>query len=259
MPWFTHDGLDLYYEIEGHGLPVVLHTGGGGGGDMWRAAGYVAGLDGYRSIVYDHRGHGRSQKPARLEDYAIERHVADVVALLDELAIPRAVYWGYSFGAQIGYALAEAYPQRVAAFIATGVIYDPDATEDERRADTSDYAASVRRGGMEYLVAGYEEEAPMAPWFRQHMLDTDPNVLADLMLAELAWPGPWPLLARIACPTLMLVGAREDPDGFNPRAAARMPRAQCVTFPGLNHIEVFERSDLTLPHVLPFLRSLDFP
>ena len=70
-------------------------------------------------------------------------------------------------------------------------------------------------------------------------------------------PGPWPLLARIPSPTLMLVGAREDPEGFNPRAAALMPHAQCMTFPGLNHIEVFERSDLTLPHVMPFLRGLD--
>jgi hypothetical protein len=52
------------------------------------------------------------------------------------------------------------------------------------------------------------------------------------------------------------VGEREDPGGFNPRAAAQAPHAQCVTFPGLNHIEAFERSDLALPHVLVFLRDL---
>lgn len=255
MPYFTHDDLDLYYEIEGQGFPVVLHTGGGGAASMFREAGYVSGLDGYQSILYDHRGHGRSQKPARVADYTIERHVADVVALLDTLALSRAAYWGYSFGAQIGYALAAAYPDRVAAFIATGVIYDPEATEAERRAETTEYAEAVRAGGMQYLVDGYTAEAPMLPWFREQMLATDPNVLADLMLAELEWPGPWPLLARIACPTLMLVGEREDPDGFNPRAAVQMPRAQCVTFPGLNHIEAFERSDLALPHALAFLRG----
>lgn len=256
MPYFTHDGLELYYELEGRGFPIVLRTGGGGDAGMFREAGYVDGLDGYQRILFDHRGRGRSQKPARVDDYATERHVADVVALLDTLGLPRAVYWGYSGGAEVGYALAATHPQRIAAFIATGVIDDPDVDEAENRAETIAYAEAVRTGGMQYLVDGYTAEAPMLPWFRDQMLATDPNVFADSLLAGLAWPGPWPLLARITCPTLMLVGEREDPGGLNPRAAAQMPHAQCVTFPGLNHIEAFERSDLALPHVVAFLRDL---
>lgn len=256
MPTFSHDGLDLYYEIEGRGFPIVLRTGGGGDAGMFREAGYVDGLDGYQRILFDHRGRGRSQKPTRVEDYAVERHVADVVALLDTLALPRAVYWGYSGGAAVGYALAAAHPERIAAFIATGVIDEPDANEAEGCAETIAYAEAIRVGGMQYLVDGYTAEAPMLPWFRDQMLATDPNVFADSLLADLEWPGPWPLLARIACPALMLVGEREDPHGLNPRAAAHMPHAQCVTFPGLNHIEAFERSDLALPNVIAFLREL---
>lgn len=256
MPYFTHDGLELYYEIEGQGFPVVLRTGGGGDSGMFREAGYVDGLIGYQRILFDHRGRGRSQKPTRVDDYAIERHVADIVALLDTLGLPLAIYWGYSGGASVGFALAAANRERIAAFIATGVIDDPDADADEARAETIAYAEAVRAGGMQYLVDGYTAEAPMLPWFRDQMLATDPNVFADSLLAGLAWPGPWPLLARIACPTLLLVGEREDPGGLNPRAAAEMPHARCVTFPGLNHIEAFERSDLALPHVLTFLRDL---
>lgn len=256
MPYFTHDGLKLYYEIEGQGFPIVLRTGGGGDAGMFRAAGYVDGLDGYQRILFDHRGRGRSQRPARVDDYATERHVADIVALLDTLALPRAAYWGYSSGAQVGYALAAAHPDRIAALVATGVIDDPDANEAEERAETIAYAEAIRAGGMQFLVDGYTAEAPMLPWFRDQMLATDPDVFADSLLAGLAWPGTWPLLARITCPTLMLVGEREDPDGLNPRAAAQMPHAQCVTFPGLNHIQAFERSDLAQPHVLAFLRDL---
>lgn len=256
MSYFTHDGLKLYYEIEGQGFPIVLRTGGGGDAGMFRDAGYVDGLDGYQRILFDHRGHGRSQTPTRVGDYAIERHVADIVALLDTLALPRAAYWGYSGGAQVGYALAAAHPDRIAALIATGVIDDPDANEAKEPAETIAYAEAIRAGGMQRLVDGYTAEAPMLPWFRDQMLATDPNVFADSLLAGLAWPGTWPLLAHITCPTLMLVGEREDPDDHNPRAAAQMPHAQCVTFPGLNHIQTFERSDLALPHVLAFLREL---
>jgi pimeloyl-ACP methyl ester carboxylesterase len=216
----------------------------------------VDGLIGYQRILFDHRGRGRSQKPTRVDDYAIERHVADIVALLDTLGLPLAIYWGYSGGASVGFALAAANRERIAAFIATGVIDDPDADADEARDETIAYAEAVRAGGMQYLVDGYTAEAPMLPWFRDQMLATDPNVFADSLLAGLAWPGPWPLLARIACSTLLLVGEREDPGGLNPRAAAEMPHARCVTFPGLNHIEAFERSDLALPHVLTFLRDL---
>lgn len=256
MPYFAHDGLNLYYEIVGQGFPIVLRTGGGGDASMFRAGGYAEGLDGYQRILFDHRGRGRSQKPTRIDDYAIERHIADVVALLDTLALPRAVYWGYSGGAQVGYALAATHPERIAAFIATGVIDAPDENEAEGRTETITYAEAVRAGGMQYLVDGYTAEAPMQPWFRDQMLATDPNVFADSLLAGLAWPGSWPLLERITCPTLMLVGEREDPGGLNPRAAAHMPDARCITFPGLNHIQAFERSDLALPHALAFLRDL---
>ena len=51
----------------------------------------------------------------------------------------------------------------------------------------------------------------------------------------------------------MLVGELEDPDGNNPRAAASMRHARCITLPALNHVTAYERSDLALAHALPFL------
>lgn len=259
MPYVTNGDIKLYYESVGQGYPIILQTGGGGDGSMWRDGGYVAGLDGFHCILLDHRGHGRSDAPAALDDYRMERFVADVVALLDALALPRAAFWGYSAGAHVGYALAAAHPQRVAALVASGVIDSPDETTPAAREETAAYARQVRTEGMPYLVRSYESAPggqPMTPWFRQQMLDTDPNAFAQTLFAWNEWPGPWPLLQRITCPALLLVGEREDPNGDTARAAALMPNARCVTFAGLDHITAYERSDLALAEALPFLHSL---
>lgn len=257
MPYLTNGGVQLYYEVDGQGFPIFLQTGGGGDSSMWRDGGYIDGLAGYQRILFDHRGHGHSDKPSAADAYDIDHHVDDVIAVLDALHLPRVVYWGYSGGASVGFALAAAHPQRVAAFIASGALRSHDEPAAVTLADGEALARNVRAEGMAYLVRSYESVGePMAPWFHQQMLDTDPEVFACQIIGLSQWPGPWPLLQRITCPTLMLVGEREDPDGESHRAAAQMPNAQCVTFLGLDHITAFERSDLALARVLPFLRAL---
>src|SRR5262245_56247974 len=135
VPYVTNAAVRLYYEVEGQGPPLVLHTGGGGSGSMWRDGGYVAGLSGFQCILFDHRGHGRSDMPGTLEDYRMEYYVSDVVALVDALGLSQCAFWGYSDGAQVGYALAAAHPERVAALVASGAIGDADRSEPVERAD----------------------------------------------------------------------------------------------------------------------------
>ncbi len=98
MAVFEHHGVRLFYEIVGDGEPVVLHTGAGGDRTMWRHAGYLDELRDFQMVLFDHRGHGQSDKPRILEAHRLEVYVADVVALLDHLALPRAAFWGYSDG-----------------------------------------------------------------------------------------------------------------------------------------------------------------
>jgi pimeloyl-ACP methyl ester carboxylesterase len=74
------DGTRLHYEIEGEGPPLVLHLGAGGDSELWRAAGYLEPLaKSHRCILFDHRGHGRSDRPRGAEANHVNRYVADVV------------------------------------------------------------------------------------------------------------------------------------------------------------------------------------
>jgi pimeloyl-ACP methyl ester carboxylesterase len=83
-----------------------MHTGGGGDGQMYLDAGYVAGLSNYQRVLFDQRGHGRSDKPDSVAGYHLEWYIADVIAALDALGVGRAAFWGYSHGGLAGLATA---------------------------------------------------------------------------------------------------------------------------------------------------------
>ena len=136
MPYATNpdDGVRVYYEVEGEGLPLALGHGGTQSGRIWREFGYVAALsDHYQLILIDLRGHGKSDTPETPAAYMARRLAGDVIAVLDELEIDHAHYWGYSYGAWIGYRLGAYYPQRVRSLI-LGTLhpYRLRLTEEER-------------------------------------------------------------------------------------------------------------------------------
>src|SRR5438552_16909522 len=90
---------------------------------MWRDAGYVDALSSVRRcVLLDHRGHGRSAQPPLTQAHTMERYAADVVDVLDDLAIERTACWGYSRCSEIALALAALHPSPIGAMITTGVI-----------------------------------------------------------------------------------------------------------------------------------------
>ena len=84
---------------------VLLH-GAGGDRTIWRHAGYVAWLDGFRCVLVDSHGHGLSNKPTEEAAYRLEEYARDVEAVIDALGSPRVALWGYSKGANVAAAVA---------------------------------------------------------------------------------------------------------------------------------------------------------
>ena len=106
MPRVDNNGISIHYRVEGNGPPLVLGHGFTDSSDVWYERDYVAALKAkYRLVLIDTRGHGQSDKPHDPPSYAMEKCASDVVAILDDLGMKTAAYWGYSMGGRIGYAL----------------------------------------------------------------------------------------------------------------------------------------------------------
>lgn len=103
----------MYFEDRGAGDPLLLLHGGMGIGDDWRHV-FPADPNGYRVIVPDLRGHGRSTNTAA---FTFRRCADDVIALMDHLHIGRAKAIGLSMGAKTLLHVATTQPDRVDAMV----------------------------------------------------------------------------------------------------------------------------------------------
>lgn len=112
----THDGAEIWFASIGEGQPVILLHGGLGHSGNWAHQVPAMVAAGYRAIVIDSRGHGRSTRDAK--PYSYERMGQDVLAVMDALSIRRAGFVGWSDGACIALILGATHPARVA-----GVLY----------------------------------------------------------------------------------------------------------------------------------------
>ncbi|HVI91876.1 MAG TPA: alpha/beta fold hydrolase, partial [Dongiaceae bacterium] len=92
----AHDGARIWYASHGAGKPVILLHGGLGHSGNWGYQVPALIAAGYRAITIDSRGHGRSSRDAR--PYSYELMAADVIAVMDQLALDKAAFIGWSDG-----------------------------------------------------------------------------------------------------------------------------------------------------------------
>jgi pimeloyl-ACP methyl ester carboxylesterase len=251
-------GVRLHFSEEGprDGPVLLMHTGGGGDAKMWSLAGYIEGLPGYRCVLLDHRGHGRSGRPTAVGEHALTCYVDDVMAVLDHLRVERAALMGYSDGARVAYAASARYPERVWAVIGLGAVGSRDEDASERRTD----AADLRSRGMRVLIdhmAASESQRPPA-WLLENLSSTPTEMFALELEGWADDPSVWDAFPDVTAPALLICGEDEEPNASgNASAAARsLPRGQAVALPRLGHLQVFWRSDLTLPIMRDFLAGL---
>ncbi len=113
MPEISVNGVSLYYEEHGSGEPILCIHGTGSSVELWRGPAVELATRG-RTIVYDRRGFGRSERP---EPFVTGVHLQadDAAALIDALDAAPAIVIGRSWGGEIAVDLALRYPERVRA------------------------------------------------------------------------------------------------------------------------------------------------
>jgi len=115
------DGVGIEYEVTGEGPPVVLLHGFPDSGRLWRHQVPALAEAGFRVIVPDMRGYGRSDKPAEIEAYTMDLLVGDVLAVMDGAGAERAHVVGHDWGAGVAWTLASVAGERVERLVALSV------------------------------------------------------------------------------------------------------------------------------------------
>lgn len=105
----------------GEGPTVVLQHGFPDLAFTWRRQIPVLAAAGYHVLAPDGRGFGRSDRPADVEAYDSAHLTGDLLAVLDDAGVDRAVFVGHDWGALVVYALALMAPERVAGVVGIGV------------------------------------------------------------------------------------------------------------------------------------------
>jgi 3-oxoadipate enol-lactonase len=210
--------VELHVETHGEGPVVVLAHGFGGSARNWGPQ--VRALRAtHRVVVYDARGHARSEAPVSPRAYSIASFVADLAGVAEGAAgAAPAVVGGLSMGAGVALQYALDAPERVRGLV---LMAPPPAADPKRRGQgwASDFARAIERDGLDAAGERYAwgEGSGLDPagakLVRQGFLEHPAHALAHVLRGVLdAWP-TWdelePALRRLRVPTLLVVGGRD--------------------------------------------------
>ncbi len=230
MPSFLSDGVTIAYEVFGDGPAVLLIHGFASSGEVnWIATGWVDTLvkAGYRAIVMDNRGHGKSQKLYDARLYYAHDMAGDAGRLLDHLQIAAAAVIGYSMGARIAAYLALNRPDyvRCAVFGGIGINLVTGLADSEAiiSALTAESLAEVKdRTGRQFRI------------FAEHS-GADRAALAACMVNSRE-PMPAEQVRRIGVPVLVAAGSDDEMAG-PPRALADLlPKGEAFVIERRDHM-----------------------
>jgi pimeloyl-ACP methyl ester carboxylesterase len=224
---------------------------------------------GYRVIRYEARGFGQSTT----EDVEFSNR-ADLVAVLDALAIDRAALVGNSRGGQIAFDSAIEFPERVVAVVGVGAGlggFEGDATPQEQAlfeemdalesADVPDPAA-IADIDVRVWVDGPGQPATRVPEaIRERVRAMDAPNYAPGHVAGQPIPLDPPAVTRLAdlrCPVLAIAGALDVSDVAQTarHLEAEAPDGRAEILPDVAHMIGMEIPDELARHIVAFLAPL---
>lgn len=257
----TINGADIYYEVEGDGIPLLCLSAFPFDGRMWREQRALR--DVARVIIPDLRGTGRSAVTEG--PYTMELLAADMFGLLDHLGIDRAVVMGASMGVYVAFAMYAANPKRFRGFIIADSRAEADAPETvERRKKTvegllSEGVGILRDRVNDLFAATTRRERPeLVEEMQAVAMSQNPRGLAEETLGMALRPDRTDLLPRIQTPTLVLCGEEDtvSPCHGMRQMAARIPGARFQAIPRAGHLAPLEQPGTVNAAVREFLEGL---
>lgn len=237
------NGLQLYYEIEGTGDPLVfIHPALGFGG----LEKFPTLTQRHSLITVDLQGHGRTADIAD-RPLSIERYADDVVALLDHLGISQADIFGESYGGNAAALMAVRYPDRVRRIAAYSATFGPADIAHDPAMVRFDEPPTPYSRDTQFQRASYERVAPNA--------DAWPRLWEKVV--NIQWSGfSREELASITAPMLIMVG---DRDFVRVEHAVETFKAiassELAVIPDAGHFALYSEPERVIPMVQHFFEK----
>lgn len=278
--WTSADGLSLYARDYAAAagpakLPVIaIHGLTRNSADFETIAPMIA-QSGRRVLALDIRGRGQSDRAPDPMTYQPLTYAQDVLALMTDLGVERAVFLGTSMGGLITMALAAIRSKVIAATIINDVgpevakeglariaAYAGQPVEIGNWADAAAYAKRLNEVALPHYT-----DADWAAFARRTFRigtegtpvpDYDPDIMAPIRAAgaKALVPNLWPMFSRLAKgrPVLLVRGATSDL--LSPEIAAKMtrraPKMDVVEVPGVGHAPMLDEAEAKAA-IFPFL------
>jgi pimeloyl-ACP methyl ester carboxylesterase len=248
MPLAQNGAVKVFYDIYGQGTPIVfLHPWSTNGGIWYFQTFPFARTN--QVIVIDHRGHGRSDKPAG--GYAIAEHASDVRAVLDAAGVQKAILVGNSIGGMIAMQFTLDHPDRVIGqlILSSGTALGENMPKEAAAAFQSDYEGTFGALMEGAVAAKTKRERPeILEVMRAHFAvqSNFPKHVFDSSLADPSGVFNWNIKSRLASirkPTLVVAGEEDQatPVAANKFLADNIPDARLITVKDVGHFHQLEK------------------
>jgi 3-oxoadipate enol-lactonase len=263
MPKVKVGDINMYYEIHGHGEPVVFIHGIGGNMKIWFRHIPVY-SDEFKVIVFDNRGLGRSDAPDI--PYTMAMLADDLAGLLDINRIISTHIIGLSLGGGVAQRFALRYPERVVSLtlVSTdcGLEYGIQSkmennTETERDSELTPEERRKKIALSTYSEGFIEKNPEIVQQYNKMFREYPPPLHGFRRLGDaFSNMNTYEKLPDIKAPTLILHG--EDDKTIlaeNARLlASRIPGAELVIFKNIRHGVMYEAFEESNRVILDFLR-----
>lgn len=256
------DGVRLHYAESGRrsGPPVLMIQGLGADKHLWNLQ-RLALAPWYRTIAFDNRGAGRSDKP--YGDYSLDQMADDAVAVLDHAGVESAHVIGASMGGAITQILALRHPERIRSLTLACTACGHHPWRKELLAEWADTAKSGGIGAMTAEAArwvigprSFRRLAPAVGWLGPLALSRPAHAFAGQVAGILSIDDEIAdRLGEITAPTLVMVGNQDilTPRGDSEEIASRIPTAELVVISGAAHGFMIEHGTTFNRVMLDFL------
>lgn len=260
MPTVRSNGIDLHYETAGQGEAVLLLHGLGSRSDDWQLQVPVF-AERYRVVTADMRGHGRTSKPPG--PYSVPMMAADVLGLLEALAIDATYVIGLSMGGMIAFQLAVDHPERVRSLVIVNSGPELVARTLAERLQIVRRLALARLFNPERTAQFLgprlfpkPEQAAVRAQFTAQWAENDPLAYRAAMRALVGW-SVTDRLRAVSCPTLFVSGDRDyTPVAYKEPYVAMMPNARLVVIRDSGHATPIDQAERFNAAVLEFLATV---